>query len=264
MTPDGRDAPLSRADERLLLGLRRRSVREERRLFLAEGVRVAEELVASTLAIEFALVGPGVPDSERGRSLLASLHDRCDVRLAGEDQVRRLAATDTPQGVILVARVPDTGWTDVDTGTGTLALALDAVQDPGNFGTLVRSAHAFGVDFVIAMSGTVDPWNPKSVRAAAGSSFHVPIVGARTDEALAWLKERGFTILATAAGGRPAGGSARPERLALVVGNEGAGIGPEVVSAAEAVVSVPQKGRAESLNVAVAAGILLYLFTREG
>jgi TrmH family RNA methyltransferase len=142
-----------------------------------------------------------------------------------------------------------------------VALVLDAVQDPGNFGTLVRCADAFGVNLVIAMTGTVDPWNPKAVRAAAGAAFHVPIVQAKTATALDWLEAQGFAIWAADAGGEPALSLDRPSRVALVAGNEGAGISDAVTQRTGRHVAVPIRGRADSLNVAVATGILLYLLT---
>jgi TrmH family RNA methyltransferase len=142
-------------------------------------------------------------------------------------------------------------------------LALDGVQDPGNFGALVRSARAFGSDLILAMTGTVDPWNPKAVRAAAGASFHVHIASLATETALSWLRSSGFAILAADARGAPIDRIPRPDRVALVVGNEGAGVGEVVHSTADARVAVPIEPSAESLNVAVAAGILLYALTRE-
>ncbi len=112
----------------------------------------------------------------------------------------------------------------------------------------------------MALPGTVDPWNSKSVRAAAGSSFRLPIVAAGWGEAAAWLRGHGFELLAAAAGGDPAGPGA--ERAALVVGNEGAGVSPEVGEGVDRIVGIPLRGRAESLNVAAAAAILLYELSR--
>jgi TrmH family RNA methyltransferase len=254
---------LTRAEERLLFGLRRRAFRAERGLFLAEGVRVAEELAASGLSIELAAVAPSLEDTPRGLALVQELSARGPVRRIAESEVRRLAATDAPQGVILAAAIPPAGLEQLSPPARALLLVLDGVQDPGNFGTLVRSADAFGAAAVIAMTGTVDPWNPKAVRAAAGSSFHVPIAIAETRHALDWLRNQKFSVLAADTEGQPIDNVSRAERTALVVGNEGAGVSEAVRSAADAIVAVPIRGKAESLNVAVAAGILLYLLNRE-
>jgi TrmH family RNA methyltransferase len=254
---------LTRSEERLLFGLRRRAFREERGLFLAEGVRVAEELAASGLSIELAAVAPSLEDTPRGLELVQKLSVSVPVRRLTESEVRRLAATDSPQGVILAAAMPRAPLEQLSLPERALLLVLDGVQDPGNFGTLVRSADAFGAAAVIAMTGTVDPWNPKAVRAAAGSSFHIPVSIAETRHALDWLRDKKFSVLAADTEGQPIDNVSRSERMALVVGNEGAGVSEAVRSAATAMVAVPIRGKAESLNVAVAAGILLYLLNRE-
>jgi TrmH family RNA methyltransferase len=252
---------LSRSMEKLLHGLRRRSVREEKRLFLAEGVRVVEDLIDSPLEIELAIAGPGLDRSGRGAALLERLADRTDVIHGSDADVRRVAATDSPQDIVVAARMPAVSLSDVTTADPAVALVLDAVQDPGNFGTLVRCADAFGVDLVIAMTGTVDPWNPKSVRAAAGAAFRVPIANAATAAALDWLDEHAFSVWAADAAGEPAASLEPPARIALVAGNEGAGISSEVAERAARRVAVPIRGRADSLNVAVATAILLFLLT---
>jgi TrmH family RNA methyltransferase len=254
---------LSRAEERLLFALRRRAVREERGLFLAEGVRVAEELVRSPLSIALAAVSASLEDTPRGGELVRRIEAVSPVRRVSDEEIRRCAATESPQGIIIAAHTPRVTLERLAPREHATVLALDGVQDPGNFGTLVRSAHAFAADFVLALTGTVDPWNPKSVRAAAGSSCHVPIVQAETHAGLTWLDHQGFAIFAADARGRPVEPLQRPARVALIVGNEGAGVSDAVRAAAAAVVAVPIRGSAESLNVGVAAGILLYLLTRE-
>jgi TrmH family RNA methyltransferase len=146
------------------------------------------------------------------------------------------------------------------TGNAT-GLVLDAIQDPGNFGTLVRSADAFGAAFVLALDGTVDPWNPKSVRATAGSAFRVPIFQSGTAEAIGQLRRQKVRLLVADSGGAAPG--ARGEGpIALAIGNEGAGVRPELRQAADGVIAIPVRGAVESLNAAVAGSILLYLLTR--
>lgn len=247
----------SRTEERLLVALRRRKEREKRRLFLAEGVRVVEELLDSGLVPALAICSPSLEDSDRGRAILQRLPPDV-VRTVADARLRQMAATETPQGVVVAAPLPESSPADAHTADGSIVLVLDAVQDPGNLGTLVRMADAFAAAGVIALPGTVDPWNPKSVRAAAGSSFRVPILSMETAPAIEWLRERGFAILVADGSGRPVGSVRTPSRTALVVGNEGAGVGETWRAAAEALVAVPTPGRAESLNVAVATGILLY------
>jgi TrmH family RNA methyltransferase len=253
---------LSRSDEKLLIALRRRKERAALHMFLAEGVRVAEELLDAGVVLRLIVTAPSLEDSERGRALAARVtglgaHAVSDVELA------RLAPTETPQGILIVGKIPSLTPADLVLGARTLILVLDAIQDPGNFGTLVRAAAAFQTAAVIALPGTVDAWNPKAVRAAAGSSFRVPILTLEDGEALEWLQREGFSILVSDATGAAVDQLARPKRAAVVVGNEGAGVRAFWRAAADAVVAVPTPGPVESLNVAVASGILLYALTTD-
>jgi TrmH family RNA methyltransferase len=250
---------LSRSDEKLLIALRRRKVRASERLFLAEGIRVAEELLDSGIVLRLAVVSPALEDTGRGRALAEQLRVRGAVEVTNA-ALARLADTESPQGVLLIGEMPD-----VDVGVldrASRVLALDAVQDPGNFGTLMRVADAFGVQAVCALPGTVDAWNPKAVRAAAGSSFRVPVLALTNEQTAEHMKRNGLQILVADAQGEDVARFAGSPRTALVVGNEGAGVTSFWRDAADAVVAVPTPGPVESLNVAVATGIVLYELTR--
>jgi TrmH family RNA methyltransferase len=139
---------------------------------------------------------------------------------------------------------------------------IDAVQDPGNLGTLIRTADAFGLTFIAILPGSVDAWNTKVVRASAGSTFHLPIIQTGSDSLFEWLRHHGHEVWGADLNGIDVTGIARPERVALVVGNEGAGLRDETRPQLNRRVSIGMRGRAESLNVAVAAGILMYVLTR--
>jgi RNA methyltransferase, TrmH family len=248
----------STAERRLIAALRRRKERERNGLFLAEGVRVVEELLASPIVPRLAVVSSTLGDSPRGAALRDALAARCPVRTVPEHELAQLADTDTPQGVVVAAAIPRAAPAAGALPARCTVLLLDAVQDPGNFGTLVRSAVAFAAPLVIALPGTVDPWNGKAVRSAAGASFRVPILQQATTDAAGWLREHGFVLYVADAGGTPVDELPPAPRVALAVGNEGAGVGAALLSLADARVAVPMPGPAESLNVAVAAGILLY------
>jgi RNA methyltransferase, TrmH family len=254
---------LSRAEIKRLRALARRAARQETGLFLAEGVRLVEDLLVSSIELEVAVILPSLEDTPRGAALVEALRSRVRVERVAEHELAHIAGTETPQGVVVAARIPRVGLGDVPLAGRMLVVLLDAVQDPGNFGTIVRSADAFGAGVVVALPGTVDPWNPKAVRSAAGSSLRVPIVEADADAAVAHLRGAGFRILGAAADGRPAEALEPAARTALVLGNEGAGLGAATRAMIDEVVAVPIRGAAESLNVGVAAGILLYLLSRE-
>ena len=250
---------LTRREERLVRALAERKHREAEGLFLAEGVRAVEDLAASALPVRLALVSSSLEDGGRGAALRQVLTRKgVAVREVGERELRGLAGTEQPQGVLAVAEIPRRALDDVRVaGEPAVLLVLDAVQDPGNFGTLVRTAEALGALGVLALPGTVDPWNPKSVRAAMGSSFRLPVVQAGWEAAGPWLAAHAFTVVAAEVGAPPLP-DPPPRRAALVLGNEGAGVGAETRERADVRVGIPLRGRAESLNVAAAGAILLH------
>ncbi len=253
---------LSRVDAKLVRALHRRKYRETERLFLAEGVRVVEELLGAGLDLQMVLTAPSLGDTGRGRELLARLESVPVLRRVTEAELGALAATESPQGVLAVAAIPPWSLEALPEPEAGVVAVLDGIQDPGNFGTVARSADAFGALFLAALPGTVDPWNPKAVRAAAGALFRLPVLQPDAASLLRWLRARDFAVFGADAAGRSVHELAIPRRSALVLGNEGAGIGPELRGQLDDLVAVPIRGGAESLNVGVAAGILLYLFSR--
>lgn len=218
-----------------------------------------EELAASAIDLVFSIVATTLEDSPRGRALLDRLVTRAPVRRVSEAVLRQLATTDTPQGVLSVARIPDARLDDVVARPGHVLVA-DAVQDPGNLGTLIRIADAFAAAGVVLLPGTVDAWNPKVVRSAAGSSFHLPIVETGLDALVDACRTRGIRLIGADMNGTPIE-KLDSARTALVVGNEGAGLTAATREALDGTASIMMPGSAESLNVGVAAGILFYLIT---
>jgi RNA methyltransferase, TrmH family len=239
--------------------LRRRKAREKRGLFVAEGVRAVEELVSSELEIEGILVAPQVEEAPRGAALVAQIRDRnLTVEMVAANEFASAAETDSPQGILALARIPTVTLDEIPQAESLRLLILDAVQDPGNVGTILRTAFALGANATIALPGTVDLWNAKVVRSAMGSLFHHTAIHATWDELSAFRSTRGLTLWGADAAGSPIGNEPAPQRLGLVVGNEGAGLTDVVRSSLDRLVSIPMSPRAESLNVAVATGILLH------
>jgi RNA methyltransferase, TrmH family len=254
---------LSRAEARRLRALAHRDGRDESGLFLAEGVRLVEDLLGSSIVPSLALVAPSLEDTARGAELARRLRAAVRTVDVPDYELARIASTETPQGVVVAARIPRFELGAVRLRERELVVVADAVQDPGNFGTIVRSADAFGAGLVCMLPGSVDPWNPKAVRSAAGASLRVPIVETGPAALLEYLRGERFRILGAAADGGSVAHLEPAPRTALVLGNEGAGVRPELRLQLDGMVSVPLKGGAESLNVGVAAGILLYLLSRE-
>jgi RNA methyltransferase, TrmH family len=254
---------LSRAERKRLSALRRRKDRAETGLFVAEGVRLVEDALASGIVLDVALVAPSLEDTPRGAALARALRERVRTQDVTDAELGDIVATETPQGVAVVAQMPRYALHDVTLPARALILALDAVQDPGNFGTVVRSAEAFGATCVLTLPGTVDPWNAKAVRAAMGSSLRLPIIDATLPAAIEWLRLHECRILGADSSGVNIETMHVTQRVALVLGNEGAGLSDAVRAALDDTVAVPIRARTESLNVGVAAGILLYLLSRD-
>jgi TrmH family RNA methyltransferase len=145
-----------------------------------------------------------------------------------------------------------------------LLLGVAGIQDPGNLGTVIRSAEAFGVRAVLLAEKTVSHFNPKAVRASAGSLFRQPIVRVKLAEKISLLKQRGVRVLATSSHkGKPLHQADFTGAAMIVVGNEGAGVPPEVLSLADELITIPHSPRVESLNAGIAASILLYEAARQ-
>jgi TrmH family RNA methyltransferase len=158
-------------------------------------------------------------------------------------------------------------WNDLlnhPTHAAPLVLVLAGLQDPGNLGTILRSAEAFGATGVISLPGTVSPWNPKALRASAGSVFRIPLVESTADECFAQLHATGLRILTTSVSEAESATSTDLTRpIALLIGNEGNGVPDDLASRSDAAITIPTPGRVESLNAAVAASVLLYEAARQ-
>jgi TrmH family RNA methyltransferase len=243
----------------LVRDLQRRKVRRRRGLAVAEGVRLVEDALAAGVPLQGALVAGELATTPRGAALLESLAGHAvPVVEVTSRALGQLADTDTPQGVIAVLEPPRWRLADVQPRRGAPVVVLDAVQDPGNVGTLLRTAFALGAAGAVLLPGTAEPSNAKVLRAGMGATFRLPWAPAVDGEFRAWAQQLDVTIWVATADGTPVGRNAPPERLALVVGNEGAGVRPAIRELAAATVAVPLARGVESLNVAVAAGIVLF------
>jgi RNA methyltransferase, TrmH family len=239
--------------------LSRRKSRDRNSLFVVEGVRAAEELLRSPLRIVAALTSPQLASNARGLALVDQLAARgveiADVTAAEFDSA---AQTDSPQGLLVVAAIPTRTLSEIAAEEPARVLVLDGVQDPGNVGTLVRTAAALGAAATVALPGTVDLWSAKVVRSAMGTHFLHPAFHSTWDELRLFLSETRMPLWGADVRGAPVERASAPSRLALAVGNEGSGLSPILRSALDHTVSLPIAPGVESLNVAVAAGILLY------
>jgi TrmH family RNA methyltransferase len=249
----------------LARNLQQRKGRKRSPLAVAEGVRLVEEVLRAEVACTGAIVAPTLSNTARGAALLADIAAHAiPIEEVSERTFESLATTEAPQGVLAVVEPPRFALDDVNPTARSPILIVDGVQDPGNLGALLRTAHGLGAAGVVLLPGTADPCNAKALRAGMGASFRLPVVRASDGELAAWLKDQHVALWAAATDGTPLDRSRPPDRLAIVVGNEGAGVRPVVRELASKRVAIPLANGVESLNVAVAAGIFLYEVQRAG
>ena len=244
---------LLRAKERARLGL-----------FLVEGPQAVREALATRDCVRELFVTAAAAGRHAG---LISAADALavPVRLVGEEDLAALAGTVTPQGLVAVCCVTNRGLSDVFTESARLVVCSAQVRDPGNAGTVIRCADAFDADGVVLTEGSVEVHNPKTVRASAGSMFHLPIAAdVGLADAVRAARDRGLQVLAADGAGEDditaLATSGRLGRPTLwLFGNEAWGMPAEHTDLADATVRVPIYGAAESLNLATAAAVCLYV-----
>jgi TrmH family RNA methyltransferase len=227
-----------------------------------EGMHIVEEAIRSGL--RFSTVFFSESAKERTHRVLPQLPVQTETLLLPDEVFASAVPSETPQGVAALLRVRSFTLGEVFTSTATLLMAIAGLQDPGNLGTIARSAEAFGVTGLLLGERTVSPWNWKAVRASAGSLFRLPVVRLKLEDELPEIKARGVRVLATSShkGTAIADADLRIP-LALIVGSEGKGVPKEVLAQADAVIAVPHSPRVESLNAGIAASIMLYEVARQ-
>ena len=245
--------------------LQRHKAREEAQLFVVEGWRFVQEAVLRNAPIEKVYVCP-----ERETLEWQFLHQRLRERGIPFEEVakrvlHKMSATQGPQGILAVVRQTTYTWADLQIDRNSVLLILDGVQDPGNLGTILRTALASGVRYVCLTPGTVDLYNPKVLRSTMGAIFSlVLLTGHQPEDILAFCRERGLSVFMGDLEGSSLYQTKLSQRpLALVIGNEGNGPSPTFRSADVQCVTIPMSHDVESLNVAIATSILLYEIVRQ-
>lgn len=242
--------------------LENRKERQQEKVFIIEGVRLAEEALKSGSQPELVLYSAEL--SIRGRNLVDQfLEMGCLIEEVDAGVLRSLSDTETPQGILAVLPQPGS----VLPPAWDLLLVLDRIRDPGNLGTMLRSAIAAGVQAVVLTPASVDAFAPKVVRAAMGAHFRLPILTLDWPEIVAACKQDrpqpAALLVADSAGGSPCWKADLRQPLALVIGSEADGPQPAAMDAADSMLHIPMPGKAESLNAAAAAAILLYEVVRQ-
>ena len=264
----------------LIKRFRRVRAGDERHLVFIEGIRLIEDALGAGAHFESVAYSTSLETSERGRQLQDQLLNvRCRGALVPQPVLEFMADTESPQGVVAIVSRPYFELNDLFTEQTDLIIIADSLQDPGNLGTIIRTAEAAGANGIITTRNTVDPFNLKALRASMGSVFRLPVVtGLQRQEIVSKCSERGVKIIATrthpkakpvledVAKAQPIFNYTEADLrapVALVLGREASGVSEGIFSQADSLVHIPMAEGIESLNVAAAAAVLLYETARQ-
>ena len=248
-------------------------VKELRRLFhearpnekgevAIESVHLVEEAIRSGLRLEAVFFSESA--RERAHKLIPQLSSHVELLLLPDEVFASAVPSETPQGVAALVRLKSFELENAFSPQPSMVIVSVGLQDPGNLGTIARSAEAFGATGILLGDGTVSQWNWKSLRASAGSIFRVPAVKVELSSVISDLKVRRIPVLATSSHkGTLIAQADLSGPVALLVGNEGSGLSKDVVAQADEIVAIPQSPRVESLNAGIAASIILYEAARQ-
>ena len=257
---------ISKNQLKFYASLKEKKYREQEGLLLIEGLRLCEEALSANLHFRALLYSADFPNSDRSQKLLAACQKKnipCE-EISAKD-IEKLADTKNPQGVAAIVRKPDTDFTAFLASAPKTIIALFEINDPGNLGTILRTASWFGIDGVILSVNSVEYTNPKVVRASMGSVFHLPIFeNVYLVDALNILSEKGYSLfLADSNSGTNFYDVTYPEKTVLILGGETAEITVDIKQTIHQQITIPGEGKNDSLNVAIAAGIMLAEINRK-
>ena len=209
--------------------------------YLIEGLRFVEEAIKSKVSIDSIIFTESF--KEKNPDLFLKINENIKLIQMNETLLKQLCSTENPQGIVGVINMQNK-----ELKSGELVVLVDKVQDPGNMGTIIRTAHAAGAAGIVMTKGTVDIYNDKTLRSTMGSIFYIPIVEDNSLDFVKSLKKEGYKLVVSSLQGK----------VMIAVGNEGNGVSDEVYDIADIKVKIPMPGEAESLNVAVATSIMIY------
>jgi TrmH family RNA methyltransferase len=233
-----------------------------------EGLRLCEEALSSGLTIEAVIFSEEIAPKKRAADLIKRLGKTSDkIASVSEDLLKSISYTKTPQGIVLLAARPagDEVSFNMKQPATPFLVVLHGINNPVNVGAIIRTAEAAGVTGIVSTTGTSDPFSPKALRGAMGSAFRLPVwSGSNYEQALAWCRERKLrTVCADVHSSKDYRELDWRGPRALIVGPESNGLSPAEIAAADEAVRIPMQGSVESLNVAMAAGIILYEANRQ-
>lgn len=245
--------------------LKQKKFREITESYLIEGIRFVEEAIKEGIQIKCFFMTDKLMTLNGGDTLIAKMNlTKIDVYEITEKMMGELCDTENPQGVVAVISMKKTLLESIIKPQGAY-LVLEGLQDPGNMGTIIRTADAANFDGVITLKGCVDVYNSKVLRSTMGSIFHVPLaIGIDSEELITILNQNKIKLFATHLDGKCSYFEApMSDGGAIIIGNEANGLSEEMAQKADVLVKIPMPGRAESLNASVAAALMMYEMVRQ-
>lgn len=246
--------------------LSKKKYRDQYEQYIIEGVRIVLDAVEKKKSIDCIVFCEDLFDTSGGEQLihlLVNLHYK--LFKMTKKMYSEITDTKNPQGIMAILPFEKHDCEFILSKNNAFSIVLDRIQDPGNLGTILRTAEAAGVDAVLMAKGCVDLYNPKTIRATMGSIFNIPIINFNsTEEIINVLKCKGFEIISTSLNASQYYYELNfNNKMAIVIGNEANGILPEIIQNSDHVVKIPMIGNAESLNAAIAASIIMYEAVRQ-
>lgn len=240
--------------------LHRKKNRTKRQSFIVEGIKIIEEAIDNHCSIKNIIYTDQLLNTKDGESFFQRIKTLDNLVYVPDNVFKEISDTENPQGILGVVGFQYDNINEVLKKKTPSLLLLDEVQDPGNLGTIIRTADAFNIDGIIFTEGCVDPYNPKVVRATMGSIFRVPLYYIlNKSQELEELRHKGIKIYSTSLEGSiPVYEADFKEGFILTIGNESSGVSDEVFSLSDKLIKIPMPGKAESLNAGVAASIIMY------
>ena len=240
--------------------LYKRKDRWKEQLFIIEGIKIIEEALLNNVGLKYILITDKLQSTAEGSSFYERIKYNKNLVHITENVFKEICDTENPQGIIAIAEFQISNLEDLINKDNPAIIFLDGLQDPGNLGTIIRTCDAFNLDGIILGEGSVDPYNPKVVRATMGSIFRVPLVVSHNSlETLSKLQENEIKILSTSLeADLPIYDIKYREGFALVIGNESKGVDVQILNISDQLIKIPMPGSAESLNAGVAASIIMY------
>lgn len=232
--------------------LKEKKHRVKNNKYIIEGLRFVDEALKSGVSIDSIIFTQNF--KEKNDEFFSKISANVKLIQMNESLLKQLCSTENPQGVLAVVNMQNKELKD-----GELVILVDKVQDPGNMGTIIRTAHAAGASGIVVIKGTVDIYNDKTLRSTMGSIFYIPVVEDDSLEYIKSLKEDGYRLVVSSLQGKNNFFEEDLQgKVIIAVGNEGNGISDEVYEISDVKVKIPMPGNAESLNVAVATSVMIY------